>query len=378
MEKAPDPHALINRIEVLKSEIEILKKQLPSPGPDPENPLLPAIHPNIYRRILEHAPVIIDCFDDQGNCLLWNRKGEELLGYTEKEIMQAKDPLRLVYPDDALRELVYSDIHNADGRPREYAVTAKDGSIRIQEWANFKLGNDINIAFGIDVTEQRRTEKTLKESDARLRAFTEAIPDILFIYDEDGRYVEIFTSASDLLYDDLQKLKGDTIANALPAPVAALHDDIIQKTLDTGKSQEFEYTLDVPRGTCYFESRTAPILGLEGKKRLIASSVRDVTERKLAEKEVLEKEKLAGVMETTGAVCHELNQPLQIITGTCELLKMTDGLDDAVEKKINTIVQASERMAKLNHKLMNITSYKTKSYLKSQIIDIDEASESRQ
>ncbi|MBF0202073.1 MAG: HAMP domain-containing protein [Desulfamplus sp.] len=94
----------------------------------------------------------------------------------------------------------------------------------------------------------------------------------------------------------------------------------------------------------------------------------------LAEKELGEKQKLTAVMETAGAVCHELNQPLQVISGCCELLSEFRDLEPGIQRKIDLIVQQVKRMTTLNRNLMNITSYKTKSYLKSTIIDINESS----
>ena len=441
---------------------------------------------NVFEVIIENAPLIIDAYDNREKCVFWNKKGEELLGWTKEDVMKAADPLALFYPDPSYRKEVLQTIRAADGQFREFRLRAKNGNIKIQEWANFKLSDNSLIAFGIDITEKQNTEKkleqshyfintllqtipnpvfhkdaqgrytgcnpahekfigipekefigktvfdtlptplaekyheqdavllkklgkqhyesqvtridgtvsdviidkasiidpagkitgivgiitditqrkhmehSLKQSDSRFRAFTQAIPDILFIFDEDGQYIEIFTSSSELLFDDLSALKGSYIKDSLPKEVAQQHADIIRKTIQTQKSQFFQYVLDVPKGSCWFESHTAPILGLEGKKRFIASSVRDITERKLSEKEINEKERLAAVMETAGAVCHELNQPLQIICGCCELLENIGGLDKKTQRKIDIIMKESQRMAKLNHNLMNITSYKTK------------------
>ncbi len=224
-----------------------------------------------------------------------------------------------------------------------------------------------------EIEARKEAEKILKENQARFEAFTKAIPDILFVFDEDGRYVEIFTSSVDLLIDDLSNLKGKLIQDVLPADVAALHHTNIQKIVQTGKGRYYEYKLKVPKGECWFESRTAPILGLDEGKKLIASSVRDITRRKLTEKEIIEKEKLSVVIETAGAVCHEFSQPLQIITGACELLNTYPDLDPETSRIVGTIFKEVQRMGKLNKNLMNLTSYKTKTYLESQIIDIDKS-----
>lgn len=328
-----------------------------------------------FHEILESAPVIIDSFDKNGRCLLWNRKGEELLGWSKEELFNSPVPLSLPYPCEAYRQKVWKDIQKADGIFRSYSVRAKDGTDRIQEWANFRLPNGMLIAFGIDITDKKSVEARLIKNEARFRAFTEAVPDILFVFDSKGYYVEIFTGSKDLLYDELDYLKGKRIQDILPKDVAEQHLQIITETLETQKSQLFEYQLTVKKGPCWFESRTSPIRGLESGEGLVASSVRDITMRKLAEQEIREKEKLSAVIETAGAVCHELNQPLHIITGCCELLEQESELDENIRRKLEIILKEVDRMAKLNHNLMNITSYKTKSYQESKIIDIEQASE---
>ena len=86
--------------------------------------------------------------------------------------------------------------------------------------------------------------------------------------------------------------------------------------------------------------------------------------------------KLQGVLEMAGAVCHELNQPLQVVSGHSELLLM--GLEESDPKydALKIIKEGIDRMGALTRKIMNITKCKTKDYLggKSNIVDIDRSS----
>ncbi len=117
-----------------------------------------------FRTICENAPVMIDQFDAEGRCVLWNRECERQLGYTQEEVAQADDPLTLFYPEAHERDRVLESIRRADGTFREYRVLARDGSDRIQLWANFQLPNGTAIAVGHDVTEQRKVEQQLRQS----------------------------------------------------------------------------------------------------------------------------------------------------------------------------------------------------------------------
>jgi len=87
-----------------------------------------------------------------------------------------------------------------------------------------------------------------------------------------------------------------------------------------------------------------------------------------------EKEKLQDVMEMAGAVCHELNQPLQSISIYSEILMMDIDKKNPTYEKIKEIKGQVDRMGEITKKLMHITKYETKGYLRGQIIDIDKAS----
>ncbi|MBW2107815.1 MAG: hypothetical protein JRI36_03995 [Deltaproteobacteria bacterium] len=122
---------------------------------------------------------------------------------------------------------------------------------------------------------------------------------------------------------------------------------------------------------------TKSIVTVEEEIRVAVIVSRDLSERKRAERERVRREKLEAIIEMAGAVCHEMNQPMQAISGYCELL-----MDDAIHgdrlctdaKKIHDQVM---RMAKIMKKLMGITKYETKDYVFEgrKIIDIDRASE---
>ena len=91
--------------------------------------------------------------------------------------------------------------------------------------------------------------------------------------------------------------------------------------------------------------------------------------------ELRERDKLQGMLEMAGAVCHELNQPLQSVSAFSELLLMNLGDNDPNLEMLKNIRGGIERLGKLTRKIMNITRYQSKPYLgKSKIIDIEAAS----
>ena len=100
----------------------------------------------------------------------------------------------------------------------------------------------------------------------------------------------------------------------------------------------------------------------------------DISEHKQAQRELVERKKLQGVIEMAGAVCHEMNQPLQVVSGLCELIMMDADKDGPFAEKLATIRNQVGEMGRITGQLMGVTRYRTKEHLEERIIDIDEAS----
>jgi sigma-B regulation protein RsbU (phosphoserine phosphatase) len=88
---------------------------------------------------------------------------------------------------------------------------------------------------------------------------------------------------------------------------------------------------------------------------------------------LLEKEKLQVIFEMTGAICHELTQPMQAISGNSELMLMSIQKDNPLYKHVETIKNQVDRMGDITRKLKRVTRYKTKDYINSKIMDLDSA-----
>jgi phospho-acceptor domain-containing protein len=100
-----------------------------------------------------------------------------------------------------------------------------------------------------------------------------------------------------------------------------------------------------------------------------------VTKEMRAEEERLERERLQVLLEMAGAVCHEMNQPLQGIYGYSQALLMNMSKDDQRYEKIQKIIELIIRMGQITGKLRGITKYETKDYVQGvKIVDIDKSS----
>ena len=103
--------------------------------------------------------------------------------------------------------------------------------------------------------------------------------------------------------------------------------------------------------------------------------VKSVLTHKTLLNKLFEEEKLKGVLEMAGAVCHEMNQPLQVIYGYAKMLTKSLPEDDPKYNYVTEINEHAERMGQITNKLMNITRYETRDYVRGKkIVDIDKAS----
>jgi sigma-B regulation protein RsbU (phosphoserine phosphatase) len=92
--------------------------------------------------------------------------------------------------------------------------------------------------------------------------------------------------------------------------------------------------------------------------------------------ELVHREKLDGVLEMAGATCHEFNQPMQVISGYCELLLKNLERGTKTFNQVTKILEAVESMIRTTRKLQTITRYETREYVEgARIIDIDKSSD---
>lgn len=106
----------------------------------------------------------------------------------------------------------------------------------------------------------------------------------------------------------------------------------------------------------------------------LTARVRSILSHQELIRKQIEEEKLQGVLEMAGAVCHELNQPLQSLTGFVQLLGLQTTRDDPRIEYVEIIQDQLKRMAELTRKLNAITCYETVEYIENtRIIDIDKA-----
>jgi PAS domain S-box-containing protein len=228
-----------------------------------------------------------------------------------------------------------------------------------------------------DVTLQKKAEAALKESTIWLTEMFNALEEAVFIGTPGGFIVKANKA--------VQRIFGYTPSELKNQRTELLHvdndhyqafTDRVRKALDAGKTASLEYVARRKNGEVFPASIDVALLKREDGSSLgLVSILRDITELKKAAEVTRKNERLTGVLELAGAVCHDLNQPLMALSGYAELIMM-DGADKAdYLPKLEKIVDQVTKMSAITKKLMRVTRYETKKYLDQQIIDIEKASE---
>lgn len=134
--------------------------------------------------------------------------------------------------------------------------------------------------------ERRRADEALRQSERRLRALLEALPDLLFVLDRDGRYLAVHAARPETLAAPRETLLKTSVPRALPPEAARAWLEAIGRCLDGGGMQVLQYVLEVPAGRRVFEGR---IVAHDANS--VLSIVRDVTKRVEREQALHERER---------------------------------------------------------------------------------------
>ncbi len=147
-----------------------------------------------------------------------------------------------------------------------------------------------------DVSERRKAEHALRDSDAKLRALFAAIPDVILVLDRDGRYLEVAPTNASLLYKPADELVGKTLHEIFPADRADQFLAWVRQVLESRHTLDVEYGLSIGGRDHLFAATLSPFL--EDRIVLVA---RDVTQPRRAEQALRESEQqFRALAETTG------------------------------------------------------------------------------
>ena len=330
-----------------------------------------------YRNVVDNVNVGILIIQDL-KLVFANNTIAEYLGYTADELINNPASFDFIYPDD--REMVIDNqMKKLKGAkvPEVYPfrAVAKDGGIVWVEITGIQINwkNKPAILSSVtEIKERMHAEQQLKEARDYLENVFENSADVIGIVDNRGNFIKWNKMAAKMYGYDFEEMKSKSYFDLYA------DKDELTKMLAQLRHEGFvrEYEINMHKKDGHIFPCNLSISILKDKNRNNIGSVcvaRDLSDIKKTQQERLMHEKLQGVVELAGAVCHEMNQPLMAISGYAELVLIDMPEKDPLRETVAKIKKQVNRLGTITQKLMGITKYETKDYLKGKIIDIDKA-----
>ena len=251
----------------------------------------------IIDAIFDSVPGMIYLYNAEGQLVRWNKKHELMTGYSPEELsrMQLLD----WYKGDeksqnAVIEGVKTTMQSGFGEA-EADLQKKDGTKIPMYFTASPLtigGKQYFAGLGIDITERKRAEETLRESEEKYRNILENIQDVYYRSDTAGNFQMVSPSITPMLgYDKVSELLGKNIAKSIyynPEERSKFLDELNSR----GSVTDYEVTLKKRNGTpVYVSTSSHKYFDHSGNYLGVEGVFRDITERKRIEDALQESEK---------------------------------------------------------------------------------------
>ncbi|MGK4006124.1 PAS domain S-box protein [Sorangium sp. So ce1036] len=316
-----------------------------------------------FRRAVMATPFPIMIHADDGEVISVNHAWTELSGYTRDEIPTIAAWLDRAHgaQRDAVRPGVES-LFALEGASSEteHAVTTARGELRTWLFRAAPLGKDASgrrlvISIAHDITERKRVDDALRESEANFRQLADAMPQIVWTARPDGA-VDYYNRR---WYELAGAKEGETTGDGW---LAFLHEDDLQRAADawrrsvaTGEPYESEHRFGFPaaRGHRWYLCRALPVRGPSGQIVRWYGTCTDIHDQKCAEATLKEADQRKD--EFLAMLAHELRNPLGPICNAVEILQLLGAQQPSLTRACGVIERQVSHMARLVDDLLDVS-----------------------
>ncbi|MGE3272216.1 MAG: PAS domain S-box protein [Chloroflexota bacterium] len=292
-----------------------------------------------------------------GVILAVNPASSAVLGWDEGELV-GTNLLDLAHPDDLDRiaEAAASLLNGMALSRFDNRYRHKDGSYRWIAWSAVPGGGVIS-AVGRDFTAEKAQAEALERSEARIRS----------IFDTSYQYQGLMTPEGILLDANPASLTGieARLEDVVGRPfwdtpwftgTSGLPEQIKAAVPLVASGQRFrrEFAIDLPTGRRIFDYSMRPVFNSAGEVIAIVPEAMELTERRSAEEQLRQSQKMEAIGQLTGGIAHDFNNLLTGITGSLEMIRRRlDGTDqDGIGRYMDAASAAAQRAAALTHRLL--------------------------
>ena len=246
---------------------------------------------------------------------------------------------------------------DAMGRPFRVVGVAQDISERKR--AEAALRDSERRLREINETLEQIAEERARQRDAsraRLQAVFDTSPDwlILFHATEDGRFVYEDINRATLNAYGLRRdeVIGRSVDEVLGAEVARLPLEKLRECLRTGEAQHYTARRTIGGITRTLDALFVPVSESRDGRPLIVGNARDISELEATQEQLRQAQKMETLGQLTGGVAHDFNNLLTAIVGNLELLGSRVAGDALAAKYVGAAGRAAESGARLTEHLL--------------------------
>ncbi|MEW6062314.1 MAG: PAS domain S-box protein, partial [Bacteroidota bacterium] len=312
-----------------------------------------------FRSLFENAKDAVFITDTKTGIIIdANAEAERLLKRPRTEIIGLHHTQ--IHPPDKVDEAISifrEQMLTLGERAVEFEVISSEGvRIPVEIKASIiRLDNQRVVAQGIfrDITERTLAEAALRRSEEKYRSLFEESKDGIYISTYDGRFIDVNPAMVELLgYSSREEMLSLDIKHEVyfnPADrekfLEAISNKLYVKDLELSLRRKDGSEVNVLLTSTVERSD-------DGTPLFYRGTVRDITERKRLEEQLIQAQKMDSIGTLAGGIAHDFNNLLAMILGTAELIQQKVSDNPTITSYIKRIIEASNRGASISRQLL--------------------------